>query len=91
MQGMWNRRYRHVVVALQRVVCLAAAARPAGFNTTLNHKRALDHGAFIPLKLMYPDADIPVVQLSLKSSLDPEVCLLHWNHGEIMLILLFSQ
>lgn len=76
MHGMWNRLYRCVAVASHHVVCLAAAARPAGFNTTLNHKRALDHGAFIPLKLMYPDADIPVVQLSLKSSLDPEVCML---------------
>lgn len=47
--------------------------RPAGFNVTLNSKRALDHGSFIPLKLMYPDADIPVVQLSLKNNLDPEV------------------
>jgi len=32
--------------------------------------RGFDHGTFMPLKIAYPDANIPVVQLSLKSSLD---------------------
>ena len=34
--------------------------------------RGFDHGTFIPLKLAVPDASIPVVQLSLQSSLDLE-------------------
>lgn len=38
----------------------------------LNAKRGYDHGVFIPLKLMFPDADIPVIQMSILSSLDPE-------------------
>lgn len=37
-----------------------------------NAQRGFDHGMFIPLKLMFPDADIPVVQLSLRSDLDPQ-------------------
>lgn len=34
--------------------------------------RGFDHGTFVPLALMYPDADVPVVMLSVKSTFDPE-------------------
>lgn len=43
----------------------------AGIETEEEHERGLDHGVFIPFKLIYPDADIPIVQLSLLHSLDP--------------------
>jgi 4,5-DOPA dioxygenase extradiol len=40
---------------------------PAGVDS----HRGFDHGLFIPLKLMYPEADIPAIQLSLLRGLDP--------------------
>lgn len=43
----------------------------AGLASQLNTTRGLDHGVFIPLKLIYPAADIPVIQVSLKAGLDP--------------------
>ena len=43
-----------------------------GIESTLDNNRGFDHGLFIPLKIMYPEATIPCVQLSLLNSLDPK-------------------
>jgi aromatic ring-opening dioxygenase catalytic subunit (LigB family) len=43
----------------------------AGFKTASDDKRGFDHGTFVPLKLAYPNAEIPTVQLSLRQGLDP--------------------
>lgn len=43
----------------------------AGFAAKLDPDRGLDHGVFIPLKVAFPDADIPVVEMALDRSLDP--------------------
>ena len=43
----------------------------SGFRAAEDPARGFDHGTFVPLSLMYPDADVPIVLLSLKSSYDP--------------------
>jgi aromatic ring-opening dioxygenase catalytic subunit (LigB family) len=43
----------------------------AGIQSDSDAVRGYDHGTFIPLKLTYPEADVPAVQLSLKRGLDP--------------------
>jgi aromatic ring-opening dioxygenase catalytic subunit (LigB family) len=43
----------------------------AGFELGVESKRGLDHGVFVPFLLIYPQADLPIMQLSLQQSLDP--------------------
>ncbi len=43
-----------------------------GVPTAENTTRGFDHGTFVPMKLAFPEADIPTVQLSLDAGYDPE-------------------
>jgi aromatic ring-opening dioxygenase catalytic subunit (LigB family) len=44
----------------------------AGIESATETKRGFDHGVFVPLKVAYPDANVPTVQLSLQAGLDPK-------------------
>lgn len=50
----------------------------------VDSKRGWDHGVFVPLKVMYPNNDIPIVQISLKNNLDVKE---HIKIGNILNVL----
>lgn len=52
----------------QRIQRLLADAR---VDADLDTQRGFDHGAFVPAAVMYPQADIPMLQLSLRADFDP--------------------
>jgi len=52
----------------ERVVQLLGQA---GIAAKTDARRGFDHGTFVPLKLSWPEADVPTIQLSLKAGLDP--------------------
>lgn len=54
----------------QLAVRAADLLRAAGFTASLDPARGLDHGVFVPLKVAFPAASIPVVELSLDAGLD---------------------
>jgi aromatic ring-opening dioxygenase catalytic subunit (LigB family) len=49
----------------------AALLHNAGLVAAVDPARGLDHGVFVPLKVAFPDAAIPVVEMSVERSLDP--------------------
>jgi len=64
-------------IAYPATGCPEAAAQvldhlaAAGFASPADATRGLDHGAWIPLRLMFPDADVPVIPLSIQAHFGP--------------------
>ena len=52
-----------------------------GLPTDIDQRRGLDHGAWVPLMVSWPDADIPVVQLSVQTRLGPGH---HYKLGQLL-------
>ncbi len=50
---------------------LTGLVADAGFKVRSETQRGFDHGVFVPLKIMYPDAAIPCLQVSLLEDMDP--------------------
>ena len=72
--GGFARRYYEVTYPAPGAPALAdrvAALMPDDEHVVRAPSRGLDHGAYVPLTVLYPEADVPVLQMSLPT-LDPE-------------------
>lgn len=72
---------RYPAPGAQELAGRAAALLTASGFSAATMDRGLDHGTWVPLMLMYPQADIPVTQLAVQTALGPAH---HWRLGEAL-------
>ncbi|XP_028166491.1 4,5-DOPA dioxygenase extradiol-like [Ostrinia furnacalis] len=60
---------------------IQAALQKSNIKSKLDPVRGWDHGVFVPMMLINPSADIPIIQVSVLSSQDPEE---HYKLGEVL-------
>ncbi|MFZ5723800.1 MAG: DODA-type extradiol aromatic ring-opening family dioxygenase [Pseudomonadota bacterium] len=60
---------------------VAGLLQAAGVPARLDEQRGLDHGAWVPLMHLYPQAQVPVIQVSMPQSLDARAA---WRLGEVL-------
>jgi 4,5-DOPA dioxygenase extradiol len=60
---------------------VAGLLSAGGLPTDIDTRRGLDHGAWVPLIVAWPDADIPVLQLSVQTRLGPDH---HYRLGQLL-------
>jgi len=65
----------------QRIVSMINSTPGCSKATFDSRREGWDHGVFMPLMILYPDANIPIVQVSLKASMDPAE---HYNLGKAL-------
>ncbi|SFB21048.1 Aromatic ring-opening dioxygenase, catalytic subunit, LigB family [Collimonas sp. OK607] len=79
-QALYDIKY-HAPGAPEVAERAAALFEGAGVAVVRSAQRGLDHGAWVPLSLMYPDADVPVAQISLVHGATPAA---HEKLGEAL-------
>lgn len=60
---------------------VVAQLRDQGYQAACDPRRGLDHGAWVPLRYLFPHADVPVMQLSMPASLEPDSA---WRLGQAL-------
>ena len=71
---------------------IAGLLTAAGLPTHLDPDRGFDHGVFAPMQVMYPNADVPLLQVSMRHGYDPEEhlalgrALAHWRDEGVVLV-----